>query len=273
MWLRLLMVIVAYMVASCGGGGPVCPSGQLATDGGLCVPFDSGANADVCQSFPESCNGIDDDCDGRVDEHAQITFFRDRDGDGFGQDDEVCVACERDECGLNWVEQSGDCDDDCMECFPGGVEICDERDNNCDGALDEGLLHPVFMDGDGDGVGAGDAVLVCIGEVQEGWSLREGDCNDSNALVFPGQMRGFGEPINGAVGNRRFDYDCDGISRPTDGEVVECDGPLMCSATEMSPDCYREAPQPCGQERDLWTCTVFGTLWEGITRRLPQLCL
>ena len=59
-------------------------------------------------------NGVDDDCDGEVDESVD-----DIDGDG------VSVA-------------DGDCDDDNGWMAPGLMEMCDGIDNNCDGVVDEG---------------------------------------------------------------------------------------------------------------------------------------
>ncbi|MCK6529728.1 hypothetical protein L6R50_19955 [Myxococcota bacterium] len=74
----------------------------------------------------ELCDGIDEDCDGLVDEDF------DSDGDGFAT------------CG-------GDCDDGAGDVHPGAAEVCNGVDDDCDAALDEGF------DGDGDGfLGAAD---------------------------------------------------------------------------------------------------------------------
>jgi hypothetical protein len=62
-------------------------------------------------------NGIDDDCDGVVDED---TRGRDDDGDGMSED-------------------QGDCDDDDPRRRPGMAEVADCRDQDCDGAIDEGV--------------------------------------------------------------------------------------------------------------------------------------
>jgi hypothetical protein len=40
----------------------------------------------------EACNGVDDDCDGVIDNGVQLTFYRDIDGDGYGQ---LCVHGRR----------------------------------------------------------------------------------------------------------------------------------------------------------------------------------
>ncbi len=66
-------------------------------------------------TFPgamEECNGVDDNCDGVIDE--------DMDGDG-------------------WSLCAGDCDDTDPEMSPSLTEICDEKDNDCDGEVDEDI--------------------------------------------------------------------------------------------------------------------------------------
>ena len=40
-----------------------------------------------------------------------------------------------------YVEIGGDCDDSRADTFPDANEICDDRDNNCDGDIDEGLFE------------------------------------------------------------------------------------------------------------------------------------
>ncbi len=63
----------------------------------------------------ESGNGVDDDCDGIVDEPPDPV---DADGDG-------------------WTPEDGDCDDGDASVHPGRIDECDELDNDCDGLLNE----------------------------------------------------------------------------------------------------------------------------------------
>src|SRR5690349_17268542 len=93
----------------------------------------------------ETCNGLDDDCDGEIDEDAvdQRVWYPDRDGDGFGDHNAPVASCEP--AGL-YVAQNGDCDDADAAVYPTAEEdpCTDTGDMDCDG-----LLEPVDADGDG----------------------------------------------------------------------------------------------------------------------------
>jgi hypothetical protein len=86
----------------------------------------------------EGCNGIDDDCDGAVDEDDHRTFYEDKDGDGFGnsrywEDDATVRACAVPD---GFAEDSTDCDDDDTSVNPDAERICgDGIDNACDEVL------------------------------------------------------------------------------------------------------------------------------------------
>ena len=84
----------------------------------------------------ETCDGRDNDCDGRIDEDAtSVAFYRDADGDGFGTTTDVSVACIAPG---GYARRGGDCDDASNTRFPGALEPCDGIDNDCDTAVDEG---------------------------------------------------------------------------------------------------------------------------------------
>lgn len=78
------------------------------------------ANPDVGPAATEVCNGIDDDCDFRVDEELTATaFYPDCDGDGAGAPSPVAPSCDValldpavcDGSPGTWVDNANDCDD------------------------------------------------------------------------------------------------------------------------------------------------------------------
>ena len=82
----------------------------------------------------ELCDGVDNDCDGELDEEAadEQTWYTDSDGDGFGDPDAPVTACEAPG---GMVADDTDCDDTDANAFPGGSETPDDGvDQDCDGA-------------------------------------------------------------------------------------------------------------------------------------------
>jgi hypothetical protein len=81
----------------------------------------------------EECNGLDDNCDGEVDEGVLTEWYLDNDGDGYGGGEPV-LACGG---GEGLTLQAGDCDDGDADTHPAGVEEHgDGVDNDCDGVVD-----------------------------------------------------------------------------------------------------------------------------------------
>ena len=99
----------------------------------------------------ENCNGLDDDCDGGVDEDlVHLDWYQDADDDGWGDEESTLSACAQPD---GFVAQVGDCNDADAAIYTGAPEACDGVDNDCDGQVDEDATTRFYLDLDHDGYG------------------------------------------------------------------------------------------------------------------------
>lgn len=93
---------------------------------------------------PETCDGVDNDLDGTIDDGVTTTYYPDGDGDGYGAATPTTEACALP---AGFATTGDDADDADDTVHPGAAESCDGKDNDQDGTVDEG-----WADSDGDGI-------------------------------------------------------------------------------------------------------------------------
>jgi len=200
-------------------GGDVCDpddDNDSEMDDTDCAPKDPYVN----HFMQEKCNGIDDNCNGQIDEPGAqgcIPYYKDNDGDGFGVFE--TKQCQCDSVGPGYSVKFGDCNDQDPNLGPGAPEICDDIDNDCDGAIDEGC--------DEDQDGWCNINLPVVG-FPATCPFGPGDCYDGAGEVNPGQLETAGDGL---------DNNCNGEV----DEAVKCPG----QCTGHSVDAYLCALEMC----------------------------
>jgi len=169
----------------------------IALQGGDCDDHDPTRSP----AATEVCDGVDNDCDGQVDEGGAMPqrWYADADGDGYGDPTATSLACQQPD---RFVDDARDCDDTRADIHPEADELCDGVDNECDGQVDEAplLQRTWFLDADADGVGT-DGTTREDCRQPEGFAPVGGDCDDTDPRRWPG---------NPEVCNDGVDNDCDG---------------------------------------------------------------
>ncbi len=133
------------------------------------------SNVAIHPGARELCDLLDNDCDFEVDEDQRYWNRNcgpclDPDGDGYGETGTHLGNCLH-------LEQA-DCNNNDIEVYPGAIEFCDGKDNNCNGQIDE---DPGFFNNCGrcgpEEIGIGDSCGMC-GTIQckEGGGV---ECTDT----------------------------------------------------------------------------------------------
>lgn len=232
------------------GGGATCETANL----GICKPGITACilgalecNA-INPSVPEDCgsdgtgNGLDDDCDGEVDEGCAECVEGDaRDcytGPAGTQGRGECLGGTQVCTGGQWPACAG-------EVTP-ATEICNGKDDDCDGVIDNGVTTTYYLDGDNDGYGDDDpttSIQAC--SPSTGYVENADDCDDANAAINPDAV----EVCDG------FDNNCDGnidqtpigvaLTKSCGSNIGECEeGIKTCDAGSWGPCVGGVSSQP-----------------------------
>lgn len=144
------------------------------------------SNAAVHPDAVERCDGVDNNCDERVDEPEATgapAWYADADQDGYGTPEGRITSCDQPE---GYAANSDDCDDSNNLIHPDADEICNDSDDNCDGTADN---EPVdadtwYRDSDGDGFGNPDnAQSACKPPAYH--VDNNADCDDDDGDINP----------------------------------------------------------------------------------------
>ncbi|MCA9670289.1 MAG: putative metal-binding motif-containing protein, partial [Myxococcales bacterium] len=228
-------------VADDGCNQPVDNDGDGAFVGGGVAsgqPDCNDSDPNIAPGKPEICgDGIDNNCNGTIDDGCPGVDCKDNDGDGWGVGKDCAIQ---------------DCDDNDPKVHPYAKEECgDGKDNDCDGTVDDGCpgVDCVDKDGDGWGVGKGCAVSDC--DDNDGgispWAKEicgDGKDNDCDRSIDEGCTVCEDKDGDGhGIGPKCPSWDCDDNDKNTfagadeicDGKDNNCDGVVPANESTCTP--------------------------------------
>ena len=250
----------------CSGTG-ACGMGVVECHGAQ-ADCSSNPGASHDQSKPELCNGIDDNCDGQIDEGFAFNGWA------------IGSPCLGDgECGLGIVECSGNGAPRCSS-NPGGSsahvapEVCNALDDDCDGVTDNGLAwNGIALGGACQSTGiCGGGTVVCGADAKAVCSSAPGNA-DSKAQAEV--CNGLDDNCNGAT-DEGFDFagialggTCPATGVCSAGTVVcGASGTATCSshASQASTEVCNGLDDDCDGETDeqlSWLGNPLGAACDG----------
>ena len=246
-------------------GGLVDDNGNVVLGG--CDCNDDSSDADASKQSPgqvEECElggvaQIDNDCDGDPNTDSGVAvsdgdeYFLDADGDGFG---DATVSAEFCVLPSGYATNSMDCYDRDATVNPSAPEVCNGRDDDCDGSIDNSDYHSlgadsgcidVYLDSDEDGYG-GDTIL-CLCDTGEAGGITlgsdlyvylDGDCYDGDADIYPGapeRMTGWDDDCDGRLAYAEADCDGDSYRAVEPGSSCSVDASVSCWGAPMAASC------------------------------------
>ncbi len=225
-------------------------NGECETDvdgDGACSGVDCDDNdATIHPGAVEVCNGVDDDCNGDIDDDdvdvdvtTLETFYADADGDGYGDPAAPTEACD---VPSGYAEVDTDCDDTDSSIRPDATEgVGDEVDQDCDGA------EICYVDADDDGYIDGITTVASsdtdCSDAGEGLaSDGTGECDDTDATIHPGATEGVGDEVDQDCDETEICYadaDDDGYidGSTTASSDTDCSDPGEGLATDETGEC------------------------------------
>ncbi|GDX78217.1 hypothetical protein LBMAG42_00280 [Deltaproteobacteria bacterium] len=213
------------------------------------------AATEVCDAgnVDEDCDGLSDDDDPSVDRTTWSTWYMDADGDTYGDPAVSTGSCEAP---AGYITDGTDCDDTRAAVHPGGVEICEalDADEDCDGLADDDdpsanpmTMSTWYVDADSDSYGTSVSVDAC--DIPAGYASTDGDCDDADANINPGEAE-----VCDALD---VDEDCNGLADDDDPGAAglstwyrDADGDTYGDPATTTPACS----QPSGYLTDDQDC-------------------